>query len=207
MSAVARRARTVATACSLLLLAATVAGWAVGLRHADVCHIQKRIRAAGEINASVVGYASHVVICIRTDADSDRTTPLFVAFAHDPGWGDAFFDPEFDVGRWDDWTWPEWAGMGRNGPEWAGLDRGRNAWLGWHAEVSAGHPRGAHDVYLFVPDWFLAAVCGVLPARAWRRGPAERHRQRTAGRCRRCGYDLRATPGRCPECGTAAAVA
>jgi hypothetical protein len=54
---------------------------------------------------------------------------------------------------------------------------------------------------LVFPHWFAALVTAILPAIVlvrWRRD-----RRRVAeGRCETCGYDLRATPDRCPECGT-----
>jgi len=51
-----------------------------------------------------------------------------------------------------------------------------------------------------VPDWFVVAAFGVLPA-CW---IAARLRRRKPGgqmTCICCGYDLRASPDRCPECG------
>ena len=50
------------------------------------------------------------------------------------------------------------------------------------------------------PYWFLTLVIGTPAALVWRVGRRRRLRI-TRGQCERCGYDLRATPERCPECG------
>jgi hypothetical protein len=52
------------------------------------------------------------------------------------------------------------------------------------------------------PFWGLVAATAVLPLAKFA-GLLRRRRRRIPGTCRKCGYDLRATPNRCPECGTA----
>jgi hypothetical protein len=55
-----------------------------------------------------------------------------------------------------------------------------------------------HVLVVVVPHWAIALVTAILPAinvRRWSR------RRRRPGLCPVCGYDLRATPDRCPECG------
>jgi hypothetical protein len=68
--------------------------------------------------------------------------------------------------------------------------------------------------HAWVPWWWACAALALLPACrmvcraavAADRFPGERRRVRE-GLCRACGYDLRATPDKCPECGAAAGLA
>jgi hypothetical protein len=52
-----------------------------------------------------------------------------------------------------------------------------------------------------LPDWFIALLFLILPSMAIVRIFRRRILARQ-GHCAICGYDMRATPDRCPECGT-----
>lgn len=72
----------------------------------------------------------------------------------------------------------------------------------WYSQ-SRSMPRDGDDfryIRFGVSHWLLAIVFLVLPILSLNRFRKAR-RTRGLGRCRRCGYDLRATPERCPECG------
>jgi hypothetical protein len=72
----------------------------------------------------------------------------------------------------------------------------RGHWIG-----GPGLPATDNFWILGVPYWFLALLTAAIPARwVWLRARARRRRRSNC--CPACGYDLRASTERCPECGT-----
>jgi hypothetical protein len=75
-------------------------------------------------------------------------------------------------------------------------DHGGFAWSRWRSAS-----RKSSIARLVLPFWFLVLFTAILPlSRLLFRLRTKRDPH---GLCRLCGYDLRATPDRCPECGTA----
>lgn len=60
---------------------------------------------------------------------------------------------------------------------------------------------GAFERHLEIPCWELAAITAMPPLLMGIR-LARKRRAVRRGTCAKCGYDLRGSPDRCPECGT-----
>lgn len=67
--------------------------------------------------------------------------------------------------------------------------------LGFHFE--RGNDSGRTSASFALPLWALWCACAVTPVLRWRRSSLRRSRNL----CGTCGYDLRASSERCPECG------
>lgn len=76
----------------------------------------------------------------------------------------------------------------------------------WKRDVTTGPGLRRATIYFVMPSWAmfgLIALPTLALARNWR--TRRRAARLDRSKCRACGYDLRATPDRCPECGKTAA--
>jgi len=91
-------------------------------------------------------------------------------------------------------------------PFWLRLGFGRSH-LRWKIYTSVSlfgkpPPIISNATYWFAPWWAVWFATTVLPAMWIVQRRRTSRRPKRVGFCSRCGYDLRATPDRCPECGT-----
>src|SRR5688500_6586060 len=110
------------------------------------------------------------------------------------GIGVGFLSPEY-AGQYEIRRW-HW-GTGDRPPIPYAAGRPATRWGFGHDSVRDPVFRWVEIVF---PFWLPTALFAALPLA---RGALSVHRRLRVreGHCTHCGYDLRATPGRCPECG------
>ncbi len=172
------------TVLSALAAVAVAAAWAASVAVSpsiDYTTIDRSAEPAEVATITTLATAPHRLWFGLTRIRLDRTGSLVTLDAYLPagltwGAGDEY-RKGFDDDRW--WL----PGLVRQPP------------------VDTGFGRRS-EVALAVPFWPLLLAAAARPA--WRAWVRLRHRRHVGTACRQCGYDLRASPGRCPECGAGA---
>jgi hypothetical protein len=193
-----RRLFTVLSALSLLLFVAVVVLWVWTYRHTGdterFSHGQGRYPYTywevcswdGQLLVSRFNYAYVTLGSLGWERTHHQSSPAWddVNTGGDSrGWWQFRGNTGFGIDSVQGWTV---GGVGRDG-------------------IRQPDRRGGRFWAVYLKHWHLAAafaalpLCRALPAawRMWKNRLVAR-----VGMCPRCGYDLRATPGRCPECGT-----
>ena len=191
----------------LLLLLAAVAGigWIYSLKHAGSYHWDRHVHPFfDEQSDRVEGYASGSDWALSWGGDrmTLRNEPYSATdrgfgYSAPPGFPmDEFLEGQYKR-NWNESINAEERALKHHGFDAAMADVcNHNTWWGRRGFGRDNLSRTA----ITAPAWPVVFLLLILPA--FRLIAVIRRRNRVAhGHCLRCGYDLRASSGRCPECG------
>jgi len=198
MSRLRRKSFTLAAAVSLVLCVATVGQWVRSYHRVDGINYGWDIDPPGS-TASINSWTNRGIVVLnmaRGDGPPEAEPPTGWGWRSWPKDTSDDFEQNGTLARRLGFGYEEWV---THPPELLGILRSR---IGEEPRVITPEPRKPETrrSRYGVPCWFLVTLTAIAPA-AWLR-PWKRRRLRMAGLCPSCGYDLRATPSRCPECGT-----
>jgi hypothetical protein len=166
-----------AAALSVFLLVASVILW---VRSYFVGHLIRHI------GPDVIPHRSYFI----SSTTGGLSLSIYEQTWKDPAVGGGRYPPGFSFERWDSraepFIWP--SGTSANA-------------LGFAAEHKS---LGEGEDYTLVVPYYALTLALLAPPLVWWVRFRRRARAAAGLRCAGCGYDLRATPDRCPECGRAA---
>jgi hypothetical protein len=195
--------------CAAAILVGLLVSWALSgsYRHGVVVDGWRRYAISGDAGGIELRYGTRTNVNLSTNPPSVTDVSFASAGTTVTWFGPAGLPPVTTVTR---------GKTVRRRPSWPVVTFNRSPWpqsgaifMGGELPVPKQNAGGTVTIsYLkfgeqtkvtVVPYWIPIAAAGGLLALSF----AIRHR-RPPGHCRRCGYDLRASPDRCPECGTPA---